>query len=102
MQAALPGKKRSPKADAVRYRRAPFLISYWRENNLVFENFLTQSRVSASPLTSTILHFFDRDRPLRALCARLTDYTPGVSTESSADACAAFAIKATGEQAPAR
>ncbi len=76
MQAALPGKKRSPKADAVRYRRAPFLISYWRENNLVFENFLTRRRVSASPLTSTILHFFDRDRPLRALCARLTDYTP--------------------------
>jgi SagB-type dehydrogenase family enzyme len=76
VQAALPGKKRSPKADAVRYRRAPFLISYWRENDLVFENFLTRRRVSASPLTSTILHFFDRDRPLSALCARLTDYTP--------------------------
>jgi SagB-type dehydrogenase family enzyme len=76
LQAALPGNKRTPKADAVRYRRAPFLISYWRENNLVFENFLTQRRVSASPLTTTILHFFDSDRPLGALCARLTDYTP--------------------------
>ena len=53
------------------------MISYWREGQLVFENFLTQRRVAASPLTSTILHFFDRHRPLRALCAALTEYTPG-------------------------
>ena len=76
MQTALPGKNRSVGPGAVRYRRAPFLISYWRDNQLVFENYLTQRRVSASPLTSTILHFFDRERPLRVLCAALTEYTP--------------------------
>jgi SagB-type dehydrogenase family enzyme len=69
-------KKHSPKPDAVHYRRAPFLISYWRKDQLVFENFLTRSRVSASPLTSTILHFFDRQRALKALCATLPEYTP--------------------------
>jgi SagB-type dehydrogenase family enzyme len=66
----------SKPADEVRYRRPAFLISYWRQNQLVFENFLTQRRVAASPLASTILHFFSRERPLRALCAALTDYTP--------------------------
>jgi SagB-type dehydrogenase family enzyme len=76
LQTALPGKNRSVGPGAVRYRRAPFLISYWRDNKLVFENYLTQRRVSASPLTSTILHFFDRERPLRVLCAALTEYTP--------------------------
>jgi SagB-type dehydrogenase family enzyme len=76
LQTALPGKNRSVGPGAVRYRRAPFLISYWRDNQLVFENYLTQRRVSASPLTSTILHFFDRERPLRVLCAALTEYTP--------------------------
>jgi SagB-type dehydrogenase family enzyme len=77
LQTALPGKNRSLGPGAVRYRRAPFLISYWRDNQLVFENFLTQRRVSASPLTSTILHFFGRERPLRALYAALTEYIPG-------------------------
>jgi SagB-type dehydrogenase family enzyme len=76
LQTVLPGKNRSVGPGAVRYRRAPFLISYWRDNQLVFENYLTQRRVSASPLTSRILHFFDRERPLRALCAALTEYTP--------------------------
>ena len=76
MQIALPGKNRSVGSAVVRYRRAPFLISYWRDNQLVFENYLTQRRVSASPLTSTILDFFDRERPLRALCDAFTEYTP--------------------------
>jgi SagB-type dehydrogenase family enzyme len=76
LQTAVPGKNRSVEPGAVRYRRAPFLISYWRDKQLVFENYLTQRRVSASPLTSTILHFFGRERPLRALCAALTEYTP--------------------------
>jgi SagB-type dehydrogenase family enzyme len=76
-QAALSENIRGPNLDQVHYRRAPFLISYWRDNQLVFENFLTQRRVSASPITSTILHFFNRERSLRALCASLTGYTAG-------------------------
>ncbi len=54
--------------------RAPFVISYWRENQLVFENFLTQERVTANPLTTTILHFFDRGRSVRSLCRALPEY----------------------------
>jgi SagB-type dehydrogenase family enzyme len=77
LQVALSRKERRPKPDEAYYRRAPFLISYWRDSQLVFENFLTQRRVAASPLTSTILDFFDRERSLRALCADLTQYTAG-------------------------
>jgi SagB-type dehydrogenase family enzyme len=76
LQAQRRTKDRSRDRDQVRYRRAPFLISYWRGEQLVFENFLTQRRVSASPLTSTILHFFGRDRLLRDLFAALSEYTP--------------------------
>jgi SagB-type dehydrogenase family enzyme len=54
--------------------RAPFVISYWRENQLVFENFLTQERVTASPLTTTLLHFFDRGRSVLSLCRALPEY----------------------------
>jgi SagB-type dehydrogenase family enzyme len=54
--------------------RAPFVISYWRENQLVFENFLTHERVTANPLTTTILHFFDRGRSVRSLCRALPEY----------------------------
>jgi SagB-type dehydrogenase family enzyme len=58
------------------YRRAPFLVSYWRDGLFVLENFLTRRRVTCNPLASTILHFFDRYRPLRELFAALEDYTP--------------------------
>ncbi len=68
-------KKRQP--DLVRYRRTPFVVSYWREEELVFENFLTRRRITANPLTSTILHFFSRWRALRDLFAALKEYTPG-------------------------
>jgi SagB-type dehydrogenase family enzyme len=61
---------------AVRYRRAPFLISYWRGEQLVFENFLTRRRVTGHPLTSAILHFFDRHRRLGELFAAFEEYTP--------------------------
>ncbi len=40
------------------------------------ENFLTRHRVTCNPLASTILHFFDRYRPLRDLFAALEDYAP--------------------------
>jgi SagB-type dehydrogenase family enzyme len=69
-------KRSAAAADKTRYRRSPHLVSYWRGEQLIFENFLTRRRASASPLTTTILHFFDRARPLQALCASLTEYAP--------------------------
>jgi SagB-type dehydrogenase family enzyme len=68
--------KASSSAQEAQYRRSPFLVSYWNGGHLVFENFLTRRRVSASPLTSTILHFFNGDRPLRELFSAFGQYTP--------------------------
>ncbi|HKN24758.1 MAG TPA: SagB family peptide dehydrogenase [Candidatus Acidoferrum sp.] len=43
---------------SVYLRRSPFLISYWLDNQLVFENYLTRKKVSASPQVTAILDFF--------------------------------------------
>jgi SagB-type dehydrogenase family enzyme len=68
-------RKARKQSSTVRYVRAPFVISYWREGQLVFENFLTQKRVTANPLTSTVLHFFDRGRSVRSLGQVLPEYS---------------------------
>ena len=49
---------------------------YWRDGQLVFENFLTRRRVTAQPLTASLLHFFDQWKSLANLCAALPQYAP--------------------------
>jgi SagB-type dehydrogenase family enzyme len=56
--------------------RSPFVIIYWREGHLVFENFLTRRQITAQPLTASLLHFFDQWKSLAALCAALPQYAP--------------------------
>lgn len=58
------------------YRRSPHLVSYWLGGELVFENYATPTRVRAAPVTSEILHFFDRWRPVEALVRRFSCYSP--------------------------
>ncbi|MGB0036450.1 MAG: SagB family peptide dehydrogenase [Candidatus Acidiferrales bacterium] len=58
------------------FRRAPFLVSYWEEGRLVFENYATGARASAAPITSEVLDFFDRWRPAKQLFRRLNRYAP--------------------------
>ncbi len=60
-------------ADPV-YRRPPFIVSYWLEKHLVFENFATRRRITADPITSTILDFFQSGRTLRDFFARFKEY----------------------------
>ena len=51
------------------YRRAPNLVSYWDDEELVFENYAPGARITAEPLTSEILQFFGRWRSVGALAA---------------------------------
>jgi hypothetical protein len=44
--------------NAIYLRRAPFLVSYWWNGELIFENYLTRKKVTASPETAAFLHFF--------------------------------------------
>jgi SagB-type dehydrogenase family enzyme len=63
------------RAKRIRYRRAPFLISYWLDDKLIFENYLTQRRITAAPLTCAILHFFGNWRSLDDLFSAQSEYT---------------------------
>jgi SagB-type dehydrogenase family enzyme len=62
--------------NTILYRRAPFIVSYWGGNSLIFENFLTQRRIAANPQTTAILHFFDCWRSPRELIVHLDEYKP--------------------------
>jgi len=57
------------------FRRSPFIVCYWSEKGLVFENFALRMRTSASPLACVILDFFDRWRPAEELFRRLAEYS---------------------------
>jgi SagB-type dehydrogenase family enzyme len=60
----------------LRYLRSPFVIIYWRDGHLVFENFLTRSQITADPLTTSLLDFFDRWKSVAELCATKPQYAP--------------------------
>jgi SagB-type dehydrogenase family enzyme len=57
-------------------RRAPSLVSYWRDDRLIFENYLTGTRVSGDPLTCEVLHFFARGRSVDSAAAHFSDFNP--------------------------
>lgn len=54
-----------------RYLRSPFVLIYWRNGVLVFENFLTRRQITALPVTTSLLHFFDQWRSIADLCAAM-------------------------------
>jgi len=56
------------------YRRSLFLVSYWLGKHLVFENFATRRRITADPITSTILDFFQSGHTLRDFFTRFKEY----------------------------
>jgi SagB-type dehydrogenase family enzyme len=59
-----------------RYLRSPFVVIYWRGGHVVFENFLTRRKITAQPLTASLLHFFDRWKSFEDLCAKMPQYAP--------------------------
>ncbi len=59
------------------FRRAPHLVLYWEDGQLVFENYASGKRTEADPLACTILSFFERWRRPEPLFRQLEDYTPG-------------------------
>jgi SagB-type dehydrogenase family enzyme len=57
-------------------RRSPFIVCYWSEEGLVFENYATRTRTSAAPLACAILHFFDHWRAAEELFRHFPDHSP--------------------------
>jgi SagB-type dehydrogenase family enzyme len=59
----------------VRLRRARTVVCYWRDGRLVFENYRTQVRITADPLATLVLDFFERWRSSSQFYARMSGYT---------------------------
>jgi SagB-type dehydrogenase family enzyme len=57
------------------FRRESSLVCHWDGDRLVFENYATGVRLSASPLVCQLLHLLGRWRSFDELCAELPDYT---------------------------
>jgi SagB-type dehydrogenase family enzyme len=58
------------------YQCSPFVVSYWFQKHLVFENFATGRRITADPIVSTILDFFQDGRTLREFLDSFQEYDP--------------------------
>lgn len=54
---------------AIRYRRSPHLVCYWKWGEFVFRNFATNRLAGATPVACDVLNFFTDWKPLSALCA---------------------------------
>jgi SagB-type dehydrogenase family enzyme len=64
------------KSRAARFRRAPFLISYWDGKQLYFENYLTRKKIAASIETASLLDFFFNWKRQDAMLRRWPEYSP--------------------------
>jgi len=70
------GSRFSPPPAKVCYRRALSVVVYWQGEELIFENYILQTRISADPVVCTILHFCGQWRSFRELKAYLEKYEP--------------------------
>ena len=59
-----------------RYRRSPFLISYWLGPITVIENYLAHVKVATEGLVSELLAFCDKPRSLAEVCAEFPGRQP--------------------------
>jgi SagB-type dehydrogenase family enzyme len=71
-----------PKDPADRYRRSPFLVCYWEGGRLVFHNYVTGRRISASAFTCEILSLLDRWQNAASICNNFPSYTRSSITAS--------------------
>jgi SagB-type dehydrogenase family enzyme len=56
-----------------RYRRSPFLVSYWVGPLLVFENYVTRQRVAGDSFFCDVLAFCDQPRRFAEICSRFPE-----------------------------
>jgi SagB-type dehydrogenase family enzyme len=63
------------KAKRVLFRRSPYLVSYWSDAELIFENYATGKGATAAPIAAEVLNFYSRWRSAQALCRHLPQYS---------------------------
>jgi len=68
---------RSGKGSSLLFRRSPCLISYWRERQIVVENFADRAGISIDETAFQVLDFFDVWRSVNSLIQRYPEFDPG-------------------------
>ena len=68
-----------PKSKQVRFRRSPFLVSYWNEGRLIFENYATGPRRHGRAYRDGSFGFL---QPLALGCERFSRHLPAYSPSS--------------------
>ena len=56
-------------------RRSLSLVSYWQGEDLIFENYAARSRISAAPVVSAILDYFDAWRLVAGLAQEFPQFS---------------------------
>ena len=59
-----------------RLRRAASIVSYWRDSELVFENYRTHNLISADPIVTALLHCCSEWRTRAQVCSRMSEFKP--------------------------
>jgi SagB-type dehydrogenase family enzyme len=59
-----------------RLRRAASIVSYWRDSELIFENYRTHNLISGDPIVATLLHHCSDWRTRTELCSRMSEFKP--------------------------
>ena len=59
-----------------RLRRAASIVSYWRDSELIFENYRTHNLISADPIVASLLHCCSEWRTRAQVCSRMSEFTP--------------------------
>jgi hypothetical protein len=68
-------RKRARSTASIYLRRAPFLISYWSDKQLIIENYLTRKKVAASVEIASLLDFFSDWRQVNELLTQRREYS---------------------------
>lgn len=61
-------------AAKTKYRRSGTLVLYWRDDELVFENYALRTRMSTDPLVCSILQYCGEWRSVREINSHLGEY----------------------------
>jgi SagB-type dehydrogenase family enzyme len=70
--------RKSNSVDSPRYRRPPFLISYWLGPLCIFENYATGQKVAGDSFASDLIAFFDEPHSLAELCLKFPKEEPNI------------------------
>ncbi len=85
------------KSGGVRLQRSPSLVCYWEDDRLIFHNYRTGVRITASPACAAILDLFDSPRKPREIVSALPRFSPHSIERNLAQLVSLSLLQETGE-----